>query len=103
MKIKKFTVIAAICLIVMIIGNLLLYNLAFCNMLSQWVLDGAGNGKYTVAESELYSNLMIIFILGMPFFAGIICIISAVKRNKLKKRLEREGRYDEYRELFGND
>lgn len=101
MKYKKFTIISLICLIVMIVGVVLLSSHSVSKVIGDWVMEGAGEGHYTIEQRELYTKFMLVLILGMPFFALLIGIISAIRRSMLKKKLVNEGRYDEYRELFG--
>ncbi len=98
---NKFIIISSICIAVMLLGVILLSNHSVSEAMSNWVIDGAGEGNYTAEQRELYTDLMIILILGMPVFAVLIRIISALRRSMLKRKLIREGRHDEYRELFG--
>lgn len=101
MSYKKFMIIGSICLIIMVVGVAILYNHDISNAIGAWVFEGAAEGNYSAEQADFYSNLMIILVLGMPVFAIIFAIIRAIFRHRLKKKLEREGRFDEYRELFG--
>lgn len=95
---KKYTVIFMVCLIFMIVGIVFLSSPSFSTMIGNWVFNDPNRGNYTQTQVDLFSIFMIIFILGTPVVLIFAAIVTRVMHKKELKRLEKEGKAEEYRE-----
>lgn len=96
---KKIRIIFITCFVFMIVGMLLLSSTKFSTAIGNWVWqDVDKNIQYTQTQSNLFVIFMMILLLGSPVIAIIFAIVRRILHKRELKRLEREGKIEEYRE-----
>ena len=95
---KKISIIMGSCLTFMIVGILLLSSKRVTTAIGNWVWSDAGEVTYTPLQTDLFIKFMLVLFLGTPFLALTFAAVRRIIRKRELKRLEREGKFEEYRE-----
>lgn len=93
---KKSNIIFLSCFLFMILGLVVLCNVNICTAIGKWVIEDVNRGNYTGSQVNMFTNFMIVLILGTPIAALIFAIVRKIKRTLELRRLDREGKTEEY-------